>query len=221
MLNISTIAAGVAFVTLAATNVVVMLESFPALAQRNDEKPLDRCSPGGWVLVCDSALHHGLQHESEACKCGNNRSPAYALGCAYCACARPRASAFPEDIDRTPLQAEPFVAEGTGNNYFRDFVRACGHSHSLGTSSFGETQEALGLRLATGLVVAVCLVQCALVFKKRKQPRASVESSRHSGDSCAGDPTNQPRKREAPTASCCWHRSSSKPTIPRRCASRF
>jgi ferredoxin-NADP reductase len=35
-----------------------------------------------------------------------------------------------------------------------------------------------GLRLATGLVVAVCLVQCALVFKKRKPSRASVESSR-------------------------------------------
>ncbi len=35
----------------------------------------------------------------------------------------------------------------------------------------------MGLRLATGLVVAVCLVQCALVFRKRRQPRASVESS--------------------------------------------
>src|SRR5580693_9675974 len=35
----------------------------------------------------------------------------------------------------------------------------------------------LGLRLATGLVVAGCLVQCALVFRKRRQPRASVESS--------------------------------------------
>jgi ferredoxin-NADP reductase len=35
----------------------------------------------------------------------------------------------------------------------------------------------LGLRLATGAVVAVCLAQCALVFKKRKQPHASVESS--------------------------------------------
>ena len=35
----------------------------------------------------------------------------------------------------------------------------------------------LGLRLSTGLVVAVCLVQCALVFRKRRQPRASVESS--------------------------------------------
>jgi ferredoxin-NADP reductase len=35
----------------------------------------------------------------------------------------------------------------------------------------------LGLRLATGVVVAVCLVQCALVFSKTRQPRASVESS--------------------------------------------
>src|ERR1700739_530968 len=35
----------------------------------------------------------------------------------------------------------------------------------------------LWLRLATGLVVAVCLVQCALVLRKRKKPLASVESS--------------------------------------------
>jgi ferredoxin-NADP reductase len=35
----------------------------------------------------------------------------------------------------------------------------------------------LGLRLATGLVVAVCLVKCVWVFRKRRQPRASVESS--------------------------------------------
>jgi hypothetical protein len=37
MLNISTIAAGVAFVTLAATNIVVMLEAFqPRAAQRRE-----------------------------------------------------------------------------------------------------------------------------------------------------------------------------------------
>jgi ferredoxin-NADP reductase len=35
----------------------------------------------------------------------------------------------------------------------------------------------LGLRLATGLVVAVCLVQCASVLRKRKHLPASVESS--------------------------------------------
>jgi ferredoxin-NADP reductase len=36
-----------------------------------------------------------------------------------------------------------------------------------------------GLWLTTRLVIAVCLVQCVLVFRKRKQLRASVESSRN------------------------------------------
>ncbi len=40
------------------------------------------------------------------------------------------------------------------------------------------TSGSFGLRLATGVVVAVCLVQCALVFKKRKQPRAPEGASR-------------------------------------------
>jgi hypothetical protein len=35
----------------------------------------------------------------------------------------------------------------------------------------------LGLRLATGVVVAVCLVRSAQMLKKRKQPDASVEFS--------------------------------------------
>src|SRR5580658_6417548 len=35
-----------------------------------------------------------------------------------------------------------------------------------------------GLWLVTRVVIAVCLVQCTLVFRKRKQSRASVESSR-------------------------------------------
>src|ERR1700722_12601896 len=36
-----------------------------------------------------------------------------------------------------------------------------------------------GLWLTTRLVIAVCLIQCALVFRKRKQLRTSVESSRN------------------------------------------
>src|SRR3984957_1248575 len=36
-----------------------------------------------------------------------------------------------------------------------------------------------GLWLTTRLVIAVCLVQCALVFRRRKQLRTSVESSRN------------------------------------------
>src|SRR6202453_4395736 len=36
-----------------------------------------------------------------------------------------------------------------------------------------------GLWLATRVVIAVCLVQCALVFRKRRELRTSVESSRN------------------------------------------
>ena len=55
---------------------------FSALAKHNDENPLDRCSPGERVLVCDSALHHGLQHESETCRGGNIWSFAYRMAAA-------------------------------------------------------------------------------------------------------------------------------------------
>src|ERR1700756_3026830 len=47
------------------------------------------------------------------------------------------------------------------------------HSELLRSSNPGS----LGLRLATGMAVSACLVQCALVLRKRKKPPASVESS--------------------------------------------
>src|SRR5580700_3220779 len=78
---------------------------FPTLAQPSYEKPLDRCPPGGWVLVSDPALHHGLRHESETCWFGDNRSSAYAPGSAHCARVSTRPSASVENIDRTHLQA--------------------------------------------------------------------------------------------------------------------
>src|ERR1700728_3443929 len=173
---------------------------FPVLALRSYEKPLDRCSPGGWIFVCDSALHHGLRHESEACECGNNRSPAYALNCAYCACACPRASAFPEDIDRPPLQAEPFVAETIRNNYFRDFVCACGHPHALRTSSFGESWK-LGAKARDWC--GCCSVSCP-VRPEVQEEEAATRFRRvgaYSGDSCTGNSIRQSRKLEAPNAS--------------------
>jgi ferredoxin-NADP reductase len=55
-----------------------------------------------------------------------------------------------------------------------------------------------GLWLSTRLIIAVCLVQCALVFRKRKQLRASVESSRnpeisaHATPATGGENGNSP-----------------------------
>jgi len=52
MLNISGIVAGVAFVTLAATNVVADAGGFPALALRSPTRnPLDRCPPGHAIEI--------------------------------------------------------------------------------------------------------------------------------------------------------------------------
>jgi ferredoxin-NADP reductase len=56
----------------------------------------------------------------------------------------------------------------------------------------------LGLRLATGTVVAVCLVQSALVFKKRNQTRASVGSSRISEIPARGTPLNSHESSKSP-----------------------
>ena len=70
-------------------------------------------------------------------------------GFAHCACACPRAFALPQNIDRTPLQAEPFVAESTGDgNLGVSFalVSIFTLSEPLRSASPGS----LGLRLATG-----------------------------------------------------------------------
>jgi ferredoxin-NADP reductase len=56
----------------------------------------------------------------------------------------------------------------------------------------------LGLRLATGVVVAVCLVQSALVFKKRNQPHASAESSRIPEIPASGTPLNNHESPKSP-----------------------
>jgi ferredoxin-NADP reductase len=56
----------------------------------------------------------------------------------------------------------------------------------------------LGLRLATGAVVAVCLVQSALVFKKRKQPRASIGPARISEVPARRTPLNDHESSNSP-----------------------
>ena len=193
MVNTSAIVAGVAFVTLAATNVVVMLEASQPSRNASDEKPLDRCSPVAWVLVCDSALHHGLQHESETCGVGiSGHLPTHLVLHIVLV------------LVLVPLLFLKIL-----------IARRYKHSHSslkaLGIAIFiisfalvsiptlsellrSASPGSLGLRLGTGLIVTVCLVQCALVFKKRKQPRASVESSSIPEISCAGNPINPTAK---------------------------
>jgi ferredoxin-NADP reductase len=56
-----------------------------------------------------------------------------------------------------------------------------------------------GLWLTTRLVIAVCLVQCALVFRKRKQLRTSVESSRNPEFPAPATPGTDHKNGNSPT----------------------
>src|SRR6267154_4493225 len=136
MANTSAIVDGVAFVTLAAINMVVMLEaSQPSriAATRNRLTSVHRAR-GYLFVILLCIMAYSMSQRLVGVGITGHR-PTHLV---FAYCARPRASALPEDIDRTPLQAEPFVAEGTGNSSLRNLIRACVHFHPLGTSSLGE-----------------------------------------------------------------------------------
>ena len=176
MLNISSIVAGIAFVTLAATNVVVMLEAFqPSRSGTTRTRLIAVHRAGGYlfvILLCIVAYSMSQRLASVGI---TGHLPTHL---------------FLHIVLVLVLVPLLFLKILIARRYK--------HSHSslkaLGMTIFvisfvlvsiptfsellrSANPGSLGLRLATGLLVAVCLVQCALVFRKRKQPRASVESS--------------------------------------------
>jgi ferredoxin-NADP reductase len=177
MLNISTIVAGAAFVTLAAANVVVMLEA-------------SQPSRNAATRTCLIAVH---------------RVGGYSFMILFCIMAYSMSQklaglGITGHLPTHLVVHIVLVLVLVPLLFLKILIaRRYKHSHSLlkalgitifvisfllvSIPTFSEVLRSanpgsLGLRLTTGLVVAVCLVQCALVFKKRKQPRASVESSR-------------------------------------------
>jgi hypothetical protein len=199
MANASAIVAGVAFVTLAAINVVVMLEaSQPSLSAATRNRLIAVHRTSGYlfvILLCIMAY----SMNQRLVGVGITGHLPYAPGSAHCACARPCASALPEDIDRTPLQGKPFVAEGTGNSNLRNFIRACVHSHSLGTSSFGEPRKP-GVKARDRLDCYSVPGPMCLGLQKKKTI-AGFHGVAYSGDSSAVDRINQARKRQGPNES--------------------
>src|SRR5208282_4445228 len=176
MSNISAIVAGVAFVTLAATNVVAMLEaSQPSRNGTTRTRLIALHKAGGYlfvILLCIMA--YSMSQRLVGVGITGHLPTHLVLHVVLV-------------LFLVPLLLLKIL-----------IARRYKHSHSslkaLGITIFvisfvlvsiptlsellrSANPGSLGLRLATGVVVAVCLVQCALVFKKRKQPRASVESS--------------------------------------------
>src|ERR1700693_1919504 len=175
MLNISTIVAGIAFVTLAATNVVVMLEaSQPSRDGATRTRLIALHKAGGYlfvILLCIMAYSMSQRLVGVGI---SGHLPTHLV---------------------VHIVLVLFLVLLLLLKIL--LARRYKHSHSslkaLGIAIFiisfalvsiptlsellrSASPGSLGLKLATGLVVVVCIVQCALVFKKRKQSRASIES---------------------------------------------
>src|ERR1700688_4584226 len=176
MLNISTIAAGVVFLTLAAANVVAMLEaSQPSRSAATRNRLIAAHRAGGYLfvtLLCIMAYSMSQRLVSVGI---TGHLPTHLVLHIVLV------------LVLVPLLFLKIL-----------IARRYKHSHSslkaLGIAIFvisfalvsiptlsellrSASPGSLGLRLATGLVVAGCLVQCALMFRTRNQRTASQGSS--------------------------------------------
>jgi ferredoxin-NADP reductase len=176
MLSISAIVAGIAFVTLAATNVLVMLEAFqPSRNGTTRTRLIALHKAGGYlfvILLCFMA--YSMSQRLVGVGITGHLPTHLVLHIVLV-------------LILVPLLFLKIL-----------IARRHKHSHSslkaLGIAIFviafalvsiptlsellrSANPGSLGLRLATALVVAVCLVQCVLVFRKRGQSGASVEPS--------------------------------------------
>jgi ferredoxin-NADP reductase len=175
MLNISAVVAGIVFVTLAAANVVAMLEAFrPSRSAATRTRLIAVHRAGGYlfvILLCIMAysmsqrlaglgMTHLTTHLVLHIVLVLVLVPLLLLKILIARRYKHSHSAL------KPLGIAIFVISFV-------LVSIPAFSELLRSANPG----GLGPRLATGLVVVVCLIQCALAFKKRKQPGAPVESS--------------------------------------------
>lgn len=197
MLNISTIVAGVVFVTLAATNVVVMLEASQPLRNRTTRTRLIALhKAGGYLFVTLLCIM------------------------AYSMSQRLVVVGITGHLPTHLVLHIVLVLVLVPVLFLKILIaRRYKHSHSslkaLGIAIFlisfvlvsiptlsellrSANPGSLGLRLATGLVVAVCLVQCVLVFRKKRQPRVSVESSGVPGNAARLTPLTSHENENSP-----------------------
>ncbi len=175
MLNISTILAGVAFVMLAATNVVVMLEAsqpWREVAMRSRLIAAHRA--GGYLfvtLLCIMA--YSMSQRLVGVGITGHLPTHLVLHIVLVLVLVPLL--FLKILIARRYKQSHSSLKALGIAIFVisfALVSIPTLSELLRSASPGS----LGLRLGTGLIVTVCLVQCALVFKKRKRSQASMES---------------------------------------------
>jgi ferredoxin-NADP reductase len=176
MLNISVIVAGIAFVTLAATNVVVMLEaSQPSRNGTTRTRLIALHKAGGYLFVIVLCIMaYSMSQRLVSVGITGHLPTHLVLHIALVLVLVPLL--FLKILIARRYQHSHSSLKALGIAIFVisfALVSIPTLSELLRSANAGS----LGLRIATGLVVAVCLVQCALVFRQRRQPRASVESS--------------------------------------------
>src|SRR5580692_3773842 len=176
MSNILAIAAGVVFVTLAATNVVVMLEaSQPARGKATRARLIALHRAGGYLfvmLLCIMA--YGMSQRLASLGITSHLPTHLVLHIVLVLVLVPLLFLKILIARRYKQSHSSLKALGIAIFVISSVLVSIPTLSELLRSA---NPGSLGLRLATGLVVAVCLVQCALVFRKRKQSRASAESS--------------------------------------------
>ena len=171
MSNISAIVAGVAFVTLAATNVVVMLEAFePARSGTTRARLIALHRAGGYVfvmLLC--VMAYGMSQRLASLGITGHLPTHLVLHIVLVLALVPLL--FLKILIARRYKQSHSLLKALGVAIFLVafvLVAIPTFSELLRSAKPG----GLWLRLATGVVVVVCLVQCALVFKKRKQSPA-------------------------------------------------
>jgi ferredoxin-NADP reductase len=175
MANISVIVAGVAFAMLAATNVVVMLEAAqPSRSGTTKTRLIAVHRAGGYlfvILLC--IMTYSMSQRLAGVGITGHLSTHLVLHIVLVLVLVPLLLLKILIARRYKQSHSSLKALGIAI-FIISFVLVSVpvFSELLRSANPG----GLGLKLATGLVVAVCLVQCALVFKKRKQSRAPMES---------------------------------------------
>ena len=174
MLNISAIVAGIAFATLAATNVVVMLEaSQPSRSLATRSRLIAAHRVGGYlfvILLCIMA--YSMSQRLVGVGITGHLPTHLVLHIVLVLVLVPLL--FLKILIARRYKQSHSLLKALGIAIFVisfALVSIPTLSELLRSASPGS----LGLRIGAGLIVTVCLVQCALVFKRRKQPQASIE----------------------------------------------
>ena len=176
MSNTSAIVAGVAFVTLAAANVVVMLEaSQPSHSAATRSRLIALHRAGGYLfvtLLCVMAYIMGQRLVGVGI---TGHLPTHLVLHIVLVLALVPLLFLKILIARRYKDSHSSLKALGIAIFVISFVLVS--IPTLSELLRSPNSARFGLSLATGLVVVVCLVQCALVFRTRMHARASVESS--------------------------------------------